>query len=291
MAGYWIQNNLPQGGQYQNTSRLGFNNIPGGGGVTWDNQYQTGNWQTPNSLPIANWGKGGGAPGAGGAGGASGGGTGDSLSGWVSKQMGENAAAKAKNQANWEGASSYLKGFANPLSPDVVARMKSENANKAQGGYNNAYREQEGIMSANGQADSSSLAAAAAQAQRHALGAQIGANTDLGIKAAMYNNEAGRSVGNSIISNLPQYVPDDYSGLMALTLQQQNQDTQNQILNNQYNAPRSPGSTSGFALDDKYRKDRYGDERGGGAAQSGFNFMIPPTERAFAGGGQAWWNV
>ncbi len=288
MANY-IQNNLRQGGQYTDTSRLGYKNIPGGGGVTWDDQYQNMS-ANPQTQPITNWGgTGRGDPFA-----PTGGdsvGTGDSLQGWIGKQMGENSAAKAKNQANWEGASSYLKGFANPLSPDVIARMKSENAVKAQGGYNNAYREQEGILNANGQGDSSSLAAAAAQAQRHSLGAQIGANTDLGIKAAQINNEAGRSVGNSIISNLPQYRGDDLSGLMALTLQQQNQDTQNRILENQYNSPRSPGSSQGVPLDEKYRTDKYGLGAGGGAAQSGFSFMIPPTQRPLRGNNTPWWGA
>lgn len=173
------------------------------------------------------------------------GGTGFSLQQLVQNQLGQNQSARAQNQGNWNSASANLQKYTTPFTPDVLAAMKNENAMKAQAGQNNAFTQQAGIMAAAGQGDASSMAAAAAQAQRTGLGAQIGANTNLGIQAALANNQAGFNVGNSIMSHLPQVRPDDLSGLMALQNNVNNQNNQNSILQNQFNRPMSPGQTNG----------------------------------------------
>ncbi len=162
----------------------------------------------------------------------------------IQKQLGSNAQARQQNQANWTGASSYLKNFATPYDQATIDKMKASNAMTAQGGANNAFREQQGIMAASGQGDASSLAAAAAEADRNALGARVGADNQLDMQTHLANNQAGFNVGNSILSNLPQYKPDDYSGLGMLGLMGQNQSFQQGLLQNQMDRPISPGMTN-----------------------------------------------
>lgn len=184
---------------------------------------------------------------------------GNTLNDWIQKQLAQNNQARQQNQASFSDASNYLKQYANPLSPEIIAQMKSENATKAQAGANNSLAEQKSMMAGSGQGDAGSMAAAASMANRQSLGAQIGANTNLGIQSATLNNNAGMDVGKSILSNIPQYKPDDYSGLMALSLQQQNMQNQNAILNNQLGAPKTPMGQ----IDNKYRQDKYGAQAGG----------------------------
>lgn len=266
----YIQNYLPQGNGGADTTNLGYKNIAGRGGVTWDPSYQ-GTANPRDTMPMNFGGAGKGAFNLG----APGGKPGFGLNDFIKKQMGSNDEARAKDEANWQGASSYMKQFANPLSPEIIGQMKSENAVKAQGAENNAFAEQQGILAAGGQDDASSLAAAAAQAHRGAQGAQITANTNLGFDAAKYNNQAGLTVGSSILNNLPQHAPDDYSGLAALSLAQQNQDFQHNLISNAYDAPRSPGSVSGPPIDAKYRNDKYGTPMGGGGEGGGFSWTNP----------------
>lgn len=248
-----------------NTTQLGYSQ--GGGGVAWDPSYQPGgaNSKTtlntgaaaPGGIPL--WAQGatsfngqslgvpGGSPPAGGsstfqASGTSGTGgvaqnpgTGYTLQQLVQMQMQQNNQARSQNQGEFNDASGFLKQYTTPLNAQVIQQMKNTNNMQAQAGESNAFREQQGLMGAGGQTDASSLAAASAQANRNALGAQIGANTNLGIQAAQINNTAGYNVGNSIMSHLPQYKPDDYSGLMGLTSSIQNQNTLNTLSQNNFN--------------------------------------------------------
>lgn len=177
------------------------------------------------------------------AGGVSG--TGYSIPGLIQQQMSDWKTADAANIGRFNDASGYLKQFATPFSPDVIANMKNSNAMLAQGGQNNAFLQQQGLLATEGNGDASSMAAAAAQAQRNGLGAQVGANTNLNIQAALGNNQAGYNVGNSILSHLPQQRANDLSGLMSLTNQMQNQDFQRQMLANQANRPIAPGMSNG----------------------------------------------
>lgn len=195
----------------------------------------------------------------------------------IQKQLGSNAMARQQNQGMWDSSSNYLKQFAQPFTPDVVNAMKNESAMGLQGAANNAFRNESGILAAGGQNDASSLAAAQSEASRHLMGAQAGANQDLSIKAALGNSEAGRSVGSSILSNMPQYKPDDYSGLLALTNQMQNQGTFNNILANQYDRPQNPGSSNSRpSMGGGGGVNPMG---GGGGGGAGFNWM-QPTQNA-----------
>lgn len=219
--------NAPSG-QGADTTNLGFNGLSG------QNQ-----WGDAGVLNRFNAGNAAAAPGAGTLPG-----TGFNLQQLVQRQLAGNDASRAANQGNWNSASSNLMKYTTPFTPDVIANMQNSNAMKAQAGTNNAFSQQAGILAAGGQGDASSLAAASAQTNRTGLGAQIGANTQLGIQAALGNNQAGFNVGNSIISHLPQNRPDDLSGLMALQNNVNNQNNQNSILQNQFNRPLSPGMTA-----------------------------------------------
>ncbi len=214
------------------TKNLGFQ-LPGGtnpwsGSQVTDPKYNFGGASNQNSFAPQN----GGLSQFGG------------INGLIQKQLGSNAQARQQNQQNWTGASGYLKQFATPFDPNTISLMKTQNQMAAQGAENNAFREQQGIMAASGQGDASSLAAAAAEANRHAMGAQVGANSNLDIQARLGNNKAGYDVGNSILSNLPQYKPDDYSGLGMLGLMGSNQAFQQNLLQNQMDRPISPGMTN-----------------------------------------------
>jgi hypothetical protein len=137
------------------------------------------------------------------------------------------------------------------------------------GASGNAFDEQRGILAAAGQDDASSLAGAAAQAQRHGQGAQIAANTDLGIKAAGINNQAGLTVGSSILNNLPTYRPDDLSGLAQLGLYDQSQQFERGLIDNAMNRPTSPGMTQG--------QRPVGGRYANSSADAGFSWMNPTT--------------
>lgn len=228
---------------------------------------QTGPWDNSPQNSIPGYGASGtfGSP-TGGGGNAMGKPGGFDIQHIIQQQLGSNALARQQNQQNWTGASNYLKQYATPFSPDVIARMQGQNAMLAQGGANNAFREQQGLLSAGGQGDASSMAAASSEANRMRLGAQVGANNDLAIKAAQANNQAGFNVGNSIIGNLPQYRPDDYSGLGMLGLMGQNQQFQQSLLQNQMDRPMSP-----MAARDKPIGGRFDGGYGGGGNMMGGN--------------------
>lgn len=192
------------------------------------------------------------------------------ISSYLQRQTAENARSRAANTGRWDAASNYLKGFSTPFSPDVLAKMKSQNAMLSQGGANNEFRQQQGLMGASGQGDASSTSAALAEASRHALGAQVGANTQLGIQAAQANNAAGMNVGQSILANLPQDRPQDFSGFASMGLADANQNYLRSLTENQMNRPVSPGMTAGS----RPIGGRYSNDTSGGA---GFNWMQPPT--------------
>lgn len=158
-------------------------------------------------------------------------------------------------QASTQSAQSLTGQLAaNPLSlsPDVVQNMKNEASNQISAQTDNTARQVQGTLAAGGQADASTLAAMNMQLARQGMGAQQTQNTNIDIDAAKQRttdlqNAAGLSqrqsaqdinipmqTGNSILSHLPQVRPDDYSGLLSLTNQMQNQQFQNQML--QYNA-------------------------------------------------------
>lgn len=142
---------------------------------------------------------------------------------------------------------------ANPLSlsPQIVQLMKNQAANQISAQGDNQFNQVKRAMSADGQTDNSSMAAALEAQGRQNMGAQATQNTaidiaaakqrpiDLANAASVAQKQSGQDigvplgVGNSIIQNLPQVKPDDYSGLLALTNQMQNQQFQNQMLANQ----------------------------------------------------------
>lgn len=225
----------PTNAGYADTKNIGWNALAG----------STNPWNGPQ-LTNPNYGSSGtlGAP-TGGSNAMAGGPNNTSfINGIISKQLGSNAQARQQNQANWSGASDYLKQYAQPFDPNTVSLMKTQNQMAAQGAENNAFREQQGIMAASGQGDASSLAAASSEAQRNAMGAQVGANSNLDIQARLGNNDAGFKVGNSILSNLPQVRPDDLSGLGMLGLFGQQQQFNQNLLQNQADRPISPGMTN-----------------------------------------------
>ncbi len=285
-----------------NTTNLGYS-FPGGGG----NNMNTG-WLWNSTPNPAQSGQGGGGS-FGGQSGAGGGGNDPySLQNLINMQMQQNNTARQQNQNNWDSSKNYMLGIpgmyngqastqgaqsltnqlaANPLSlsPAVVQQMKNSTANQISAQGDNQFRNVRRAMSADGQTDTSSNAAALEAQNRANLGAQTSANTAIDIEAAKQRpidlaNAAGvaqrqsgqdigvpMGVGNSIMSNLPQVRPDDYSGLLALTNQMQNQQFQNQMLANQ-NGLRTP--TAYNPIGGQYRQGG----QGGGA---GFDFQNPFT--------------
>lgn len=247
--------NTPSNTGTADTNNLGFSGVSKWGDSSIQNS-QLPNQVPPNMLGQPASGIGGAQSGVGVPPPPSIGGTGYSIPGLIQTQLAGNTAARTQNQNNWDSAKANLMQYTTPFTPDVIANMKNSNAMLAQGGENNAFTQQAGILAASGQNDASSLAAAAATANRNALGAQVGNNTNIGIQAQLANNQAGQNVGNSILSHLPQVKPDDLSGIIGLTGQmqtnqallanQQNQQQfQNSLLMNQFNKPISPGATNG----------------------------------------------
>ncbi len=209
------------------TRNIGFQ-MPGQSGVMWDNDWQKNT--------------GGGTQNAFGGGQQSQ--TNPLIQNYMTKQTSENARSRAANEGRWNSASGYLKGFATPYDPATIARMKSANAMTAQAGENNAFNEQRNLMAASGQGDASSLAAAAAEANRHSLGARVGADNALDMRTHEANNTAGMNVGTSILNALPQDRPDQLGEFAALGLMGQNQDFQHNLIQNQMDRPISPGMTN-----------------------------------------------
>lgn len=167
------------------------------------------------------------------------------ISNYMTQQRGENARSRAANIGRWNEASGYLKNFANPLSPDVIAKMKSMNAMGAQGAANNQFREEQGLLGMGGQMDASSQAAAADAAHRNFMGASVGADSKLETDAALQNNTAGLQVGTSILNSLPQDRPDDLSGFAQLQLGDNDRNYSRGLMENAMNRPISPGATNG----------------------------------------------
>lgn len=144
------------------------------------------------------------------------------------------------------------------LSPQVVQQMKNETANQIQAQSDNSLQQQMGALAAGGQSDASTIAAAKQAQSRAAMGAQATQNTNIDIEAAKQrtqdltnaaNVSRGQSaqdiapalnVGNSIISHLPQVRPDDYSGLLALSNQMQQQQFQDSLLSRGQNNLKTP---------------------------------------------------
>lgn len=215
------------------------------------------------------------APAGGAASGGSAAAAGGNISSLIAQQQASNDAARAQNQSNWDSAKSYLQGLPGQYSsdpantganrvtqsilnnPDVLSQQVQQNimnraqnqiGASAQAGLNTQY----GMMAADGQTDSSSMAAAKAASDRNAFAALGNSATGLGIQAATANRASEQAasqlgqqqannninpamtVGNSIMSHLPQVKPDDYSGLMALSNQMSNQQAQNQMMQQQF---------------------------------------------------------
>lgn len=275
------------------TQNVGYRG-PGGmtaGGVQWDPYWQAqSGGQNQSLLNQQNIRNGfqanpyGAFPGGGQMGGGMGGGAGSlggagapgSVQGFMNAQMASNADARAQNQKNWENASGFLKGFQTPFTPGVIAAQQTQNQQQLAGQQANANRQQAGIMAADGQTDAGSLAAAAQASQRNAMGANVNATQNLGIQSTLANNKAGYDVGNSIISHLPQYRPDDYSGMAALsnTIAQQG-------INSQL-AAQQAGGGGGNA----FGSAGGGGLRGlGGGFGGGFNAKTPMGSGNWLGGG------
>lgn len=268
---------------------------------------------------------------ASGFGGAYGGGANSpySLQQLIDMQMKQNNDARAQNQANWASSRDYLMGLAgqynknpstvsaqsltsqlagNPLSlsPEIVRLMKNQAANQISAMGDNQFNQVRRALSADGQMDTSSMAAAREAQNRQNMGAQMAQNTnidiaaakqrpiDLANAAAVAQRQAGQDIGvplgigNSIMSNLPQIRPDDYSGLLALTNQMQNQQFQNQMMANSqfanslkapvalnpiggsYRNPQLLGSNNaGFAFRDPFGGGGGGGQGGGGGWGNG----------------------
>lgn len=217
-------------------------------GMMWDSDWQHAALGTPGAT----------------------GGTNPLITNYMNQQTTENQRSRAANTGRWDAASSYLKQFATPFSPDIIQKMKGQNSMASLGAAHNAFNQQQGLMDASGQGDASSQSAAMAEANRHAMGATVGANNQLGIEAQKANNAAGMSVGSSILNALPQDVPQDYSGFASLGLMDQNQQYNRGLTENMMNRPISPGMTAG----QRPIGGRYDNNSGGNA---GFNWMNPPA--------------
>ncbi len=234
MANLFANAAKPSNTSYQpNTTNLGFQ-MPGGQGP-WDSSPQ-------NSDPKFNFGGGANALG----GNAPGGGYTPNplIKNYMTQQTAENQRSRAANVGRWNDASSFLKNYTTPYDPATIAKMKASNAMTAQGGQNNMFREQQGIMDASGQGDASSLAAASAEAGRNALGARVGADNALDMKTHEANNTAGMQVGSTILSNLPQDRPDQFGQFAALGLADQNNQFNQGMMGNAMTRPIAPGMTN-----------------------------------------------
>lgn len=186
----------------------------------------------------------------------------------VQKQLSGWDQARQQNQGGYNSTAGYLKGFAQPISPALLAQMKSSNAALAKGGADNAFRSEQSLLNQGGQGDASSMAAARDEANRMGLGAAVNANSQLGQNAALANNAAGMQVGQSLLSSLPQYRADDYSGLLAL---QQNQNWMQQQQQNGMPSPVSPGMSNG-----RPSVGGKGPQQDQGFGFGGFGSMPPP---------------
>lgn len=208
----------------------------------------------PDGKPIF-------GPAGGLAGGLTGGGDINSL---ISQQQQQNNQARQQQQALWDELKKYMQGIpgqytndprtkatqgltsqflANPeaLNDNVVAKIKNQNANQIGAQTDNAFKQQSGILAAQGDTDASTLAAMRARLTREGMAQQTGANTNLEIQRAQQRNQdymnalnQGRAqtqadigvpmqVGQSLLQNQPQFRADDLTGLGGLALANQNQ--------------------------------------------------------------------
>lgn len=196
---------------------------------------------------------------------------------------------------------------ANPLSlsPEIVQAMKNRSNNQIQAGFDNSQKQQQGMLAAGGQTDASTLAALKSQSDRLNIGRQATNSTDIDIAAAKQRttdlaNAAGvagaqsqrdimpgLTAGGEVLGHLPQVKPDDYTGLLALSGQNQFQNallSQNAMNMNQGNTLRTP--TAFNPIGGSYSQAQGQTPLGNGGAlfpQSGGG--LTPTDTSAMGGG------
>lgn len=253
------------------------------GGVQWDPQWQNTPPNLPGNLPNLSYLQsnqlGGVAQGQGGANGQSG--TGYTIPSLVQSQLASNAQARQQNQQNWQGAANAVNQYTTPFTPAVLAAQQTQNSQNVMGQAANANRQQAGMMAADGQTDASSMAAANQANARNAMGALTASNQQLGINAAQANNQAGFQAANSVISHLPQYKPDDYSGLMSLTNTMQQQQQLNGMQANAQARPTNPMANGNWMGPGTASGSQFGGTQGGSSG-------IPGLQMVGNGGGGAY---
>lgn len=149
------------------------------------------------------------------------------------------------NSAITKGSQALTQKFLNDpeaLNDQAFNSIKNSTMNQITAQKDNQLAQQRGILAASGNDDSATLAAGTERANLGALAAGANANNQLGVTRANqrnqdYMNAAGlgqrqsaqdigvpMQVGQSLLASMPQYRPDDLSGLIALMQNQNNHD-------------------------------------------------------------------
>lgn len=222
-------------------------------------------------------------------------------------QMNSNNQAKQQNQQNVDANRQFLLGLQNQQNPNQQAtqgllgnllanpealndqmkqQMFNQSAASINAGLNSQYTQGAGTLAAEGQADAQSLAGLQERLGVAGLMAQTNAQTDIGMRQAMMRNSDisnaiglgqsqqrmdqgfGLGIGDALIRNTPQYLPDNYgqlAGMMSMNGQGGMNGQQGGPGQGFYNAGHLGGSLGGPTSSDFYN---HNNAKGGSYGQS-----------------------